>query len=299
MPPAPLQPKKVQSLVDPPAVTVKRRGAQTSARAIINPVPETDGTIARTQAAPTAAHPDMERDGAAVAGDIVARLLAVAPTQVAQSAPLGPAAVTATAAAATRRATATTAQRATGTAIRSARRILSMRDGAAEEGDGPGGVSTPLPHPRTLALAHAATAAARGTGGTTVAVPVARAAGAAARAAGPGGAAIATAAALPAAPHPLIKAHHIGEEPGAEQTVTHTEETLIALVSTAPSRHGHPPHEALTATYIHPVHRCKDQLAPEMQENRKTHLLLDSFWKRYSLRKVQMILPQEQNLEVR
>lgn len=291
VPPAPLLPKKARPQVDPPAVTVKRMGARTNARAITNPVPETGGTTARSQAAPTAAPPDEGRDGAAVAGGIVARRLAVDPTPAVQSAPLEPAAATATAAAATQRATVTTAQRDAGGAIRNVHRTLSMRDEAAEGEDGPGGVSTPPLPPRTRALAPAATAAARSTGDTTVAAPAAPAAGAAAPAAGLGGAATAAAGALPAAPRPLIKAPHIVAGAGAERTVTHTVETLTALASTVPSRHGQPPHEALTAMHIHPVHRRRDQAAPETQANRKTHSLLDSFWKRYSRRKAQMILP--------
>lgn len=291
VPPAPLLLRKVQPLVDPPAVTVKRTGARPSARGITNPVPETGGTIARSRAAPTAAHPGEGRDGAAVAGGIVARPLAADHTPAVRSALLGPAVATATAAAATRRATATTAQRGGGAAVPNAHQTLSMKGGAAEGGDAPEGVSTPPLPLRTRVLAHAATAVARSTGDTTAAAPAAPAAGAAAPAVGPGGAATAAAVVLPAAPRPPIKAPHIVEGAGAELTVTHTAETLTALASIVPSRHGQPPHEALTATHIHPVHRRRDQAAPETQANRRTHLLLDSFWKRSSRRKAQMILP--------
>lgn len=292
VPPAPLLLKKVQPRVDPLVVTVKRMGARTSARGITNPVLETGGTTVKSQAAPTAAHPGEGRDGAAVAGGIGVRLLAADPTPAVRSALLGRAAATATAVAATPRATVTTAQRGGGGGgIPNAHQTLSMKDGAAEDGDGPGGVSTPPLPRRTRALAHAVTAAVRSTGGTTAAAPAAPAAGAAAPVAGLGGAVTAEAVVLPVAPRPRIKAPHFVEGAGAEPIVTLTVETLTALASTALSRHGQPPHEALTGTHIHPVQRRRDQAAQETQENRKTHLLLDSFWKRSSQRKAQMILP--------
>lgn len=294
MPPAPLLPKKVQPLVDPPAVTVKKTGAQTSARDITNPAPESGGTTARTLAAPTAARPDEERDVAAVAGVTV-----VALTPAAQSAPLGAAAATATAAAATPKATATIAQRGAAAATRSVRQTLSMNDAAAEGEDAPGGTSIPLLPLRIRALALAATAVTKGIDGTIAAALAAPAPGAAAPVAVPGGAATAVAVALPAAPRPQIKAPLIAEGEEAEWTVTHTVETLTALASIALSPHGQPPHEALTVTHIHPVHSHNDQVAPEMQGSRKTHLLLDSFWRRFSPRKAQRTLPQEQNLGVR
>lgn len=265
--PPPLLSKKVQPLVDPPAVTVKKTGARTNAPAITNPVPETGGTTVRSLAAPTAAHPDVERDGAAVAGGIVARLLAVAPIPAARSAPLGPAAATATAAVATLRATATTALRGAGAATRSVHRTPSMRDGEAEDEDGLGGVSIHLLPLRTRVLARGATAATRGTDGTTTAALVALAAGAVAPVEGLGGAVTAAAVALPAAPRLRTKALHIVVGLGAELTVTHTVESLIALVSTAPSHHEQPPHAALTGMHIHPVHRCRDPAAPEMLES--------------------------------
>lgn len=294
MPPAPPLPKKVQPLADPTAVTAKRTAAQTNARAITNPAPESDGITARTRAAPTVARPVEERDAAAVAGDI-----AVALTPAVRSAPLGAAVATATAAAATPRATATTAPTGDAGATQSGLRTLNTSDAAAEGGDTLGGVSTPPLPLRTHALAHAATAAVRGIGGTIAAAPAAPAPGAAAPAVAPGGAATAAAVAPQVAPHPPIKALLIVEEEGAEQTVTHTAETLTVLASIALSLHEQPHHEALIEIHIHPVHSHSDRAAPEMQESRKTHSLLDSFWRRSSPRKTLKILPQEQNLGVK
>lgn len=257
VPPAPLQPKKVPVLVDPPAVRVKKRGApRPSGHVITGQVLGSNAaTTARNRGGPAAVPQDGGIDGAAAAGAIVARTPVVTPTPAALSAPQQAAVPTATAAAATRTATVTTAQRVADGGTPSVRRTPSMSAGEAEDVDDPGDISTPPPPPKTPAPVHAATAAERGTDGTIGAARGAPVAGAAAPVQDPGGVAIAVATALPVA-HPVPpKAPLADEVPGVERTATHTAETSSALASTAPSLHGHLHHEALTATPIHPAHR--------------------------------------------
>lgn len=255
VPPAPPQPKRVPVLVDPPAARVKKKGALIhSAHVIIGQVLGNNGaTTVRNPGGPAAVPQDGEKDGAAVAGTIVAKPPVVTPTPAALSAPQPAAAPTATAAAATQTATVTTAQRAADGGTPSVRQTPTMSGGEAEDVDAPGDISIPLPPQKTPAHVHAATAAGRGTGGTIGAAQEAPAVGAAAPARDPGGAA--TAAAPPAAPPAPPKAPPAGEPPGVGWTVTRTAETSTAPASTAPSLHVRLHHEALTATPIHPARR--------------------------------------------
>lgn len=255
VPPAPPQPKRIPVPVDLPAAGVKKEGALIpSAHGITGQVLGNNGvTTARNRGGPAAALRGGGRDGAAVAGAIMAKPPVATRTPAAPSAPRQAAAPTAVAAAATP-ATATTAKRAAGGGTPNAPQTLSTSEEEAEDVDDPGDIVPPLLPQKNPDHVHAVTAAGRGTGGTIAAAREAPAAGAAAPARDPGGAATAEATAQPAAPPAPPRALLVDELPGLEWKPTHNAETSTARASTAPSLRVHLPHGALTATPIHPAH---------------------------------------------